>query len=304
MKKLMLGLTAVLALAFSAPALAADATPFGGATVTDGVATLVSNTGNTATTDDFSGVSIPVPAGLTMAQITHLAAEFNVTDDDCLAGSPRFAINFGDPNKNIVVYLDPTPAVSGGCTVNTWLSTGNLVGTVEPCKVDTSQLAAGTQCTATWASAVALAGNQPITSIRLIVDSGWAFADKEQTVLVRNVKLNDKTFLVPGTTTPPTTKPNAAKLCKAQRAALGTAAFNELWHINAQSNGIGKCVSAMNKAKNASTVQKQIMNAAKACKAKGHKGAKYGACVAATDHLGATKTEAQEHKAKGKAKRN
>lgn len=297
MQKSILAAVAALTLAFAAPALAADATTFGGATVTDGVATLVSNTGNTSTADDYSGVSIPVPAGLTLGQITQLSAEFNVTDDDCLGGSPRFAINFGDPNKNMFVYLDPTPAAGGGCTVNTWISTGNLVGTTEPCKVDTSQLAAGTQCTATWASAVALMGNTPIRSIQLVVDGGWAFADKEQTILVRNVKLNDKTYLVPATTTPPTTKPNAAKLCKAQRAQMGKAAFNELWHINAQSNGIGKCVSAMNRARNASADQAKVMNASKACKAKGLKGARLGQCVAATDRLAATRTEAQERKA-------
>ena len=44
-------------------ALAADgSTTFGGATVENGVATLVANTGNTSTTDDFSGVTVPVPA--------------------------------------------------------------------------------------------------------------------------------------------------------------------------------------------------------------------------------------------------
>ena len=88
----------------------------------------------------------------------------------------------------------------------------------------------------------------------------------------------------------------------AGRAALGTAAFNELWHINAQSNGIGKCVSATAKARNAAAQQATIMNAAKTCKAKGLKGEKLGQCVAATDRVAATKTEAQERKAAKKAK--
>ena len=294
MRKLLLAAVAALSLATAAPALAADgSTPFGGATVTDGVATLVSNTSNAATTDDFSGITLPLPSGLTLAQITQLSAEFNVTDDDCLGGSPRFAINYGT-NKNIFVYLDPTPAVAGGCLANTWISTGNLVGTTEACRVDTSQIAAGTQCTATWASALALIGTTPITSISLVVDGSWAFTDKEQTIQVRNVKLNDKTFLVPEAPKPPTVNPTTA--CKAQKATLGTAAFNELWHINAQSNGIGRCVSATAKARNAAAQQTLIMNAAKACKAKGHKGAKLGQCVAATDRVAATKTEAQEHK--------
>lgn len=294
MRKLILAAVASLALAAAAPALAADPTTFGAATVTDGVATLVSNTSNTDTADDFSGVTLPLPAGLTLAQVTQLATEFNVTNDDCAGASPRFQIRYAD-GKNIFVYLGPAPTFTG-CTQDTWLSSGNLVGTADQCRVDTSQLSPGTQCS-TWAAAVALVGSQPIQSISLVVDGSWALADKEQTVLVRNVQLNDQTFLTPAAPKP--TKVNAAKVCKAQKAALGTAAFNELWHINAQSNGIGKCVSATAKARNVAAQnaqQRSIMNAAKTCKAKGLKGAKLGQCVAANDRVAATKTEAQERK--------
>ena len=296
MRKVLIAVVAMLALAVSAPAFAADGTtPFGGATVTDGVATLVSNTGNTSTTDDFSGVTLPLPAGLTLAQITQLSAEYNVTDDDCAGGSPRFAINYG-PNKNVFVYLGPSPNFTG-CTQNTFVSTGNLVGTADQLRVDTSQIPGGS-VNSTWAQAVALIGTQAITSISLVVDGSFKFADKEQTVLVRNVKLNDKTFLVPVTTTPAKVNPTTA--CKAQKAALGTKAFNELWGANENSNGIGKCVSATAKARNAAAQQTQIMNASKTCKAKGLKGAKLGQCVAATDKVAATKTEAQENKAKAR----
>lgn len=298
MRKLLLAAVAALTLAVAAPAIAADGTTtFGAATVTDGVATLVSNTSNTDAADDFSGVTVPLPAGLTLAQVTQLAAEFNVTNDDCAGGSPRFVINYA-ANQNMVVYLGPAPTFTG-CAQETWLSSGNLVGTADACRVDTSQLSPGTQCS-TWAAAVALVGTRPINSISVVVDGSWALADKEQTVLLRNVKLNDKTYLTPAAPTPP--KVNPAKVCKAQKAALGTAAFNELWHINAQSNGIGKCVSATAKARNAATQQRTILNAAKTCKAKGLKGEKLGQCVAATDRVAATKTEAQERKAAKKAK--
>src|SRR4029078_1167245 len=75
MKNTMLAAVAACALAMSAPAFAADgSTTFGGATVTDGVATLVANTGNTPTADDFSGVTVPVSSGLTFGQIPHLQA--------------------------------------------------------------------------------------------------------------------------------------------------------------------------------------------------------------------------------------
>ena len=301
-KSLLAAIAAIAALAFAAPALAADGTTTsGGATIGDGGATLVANTANAVATDDSSAVSIPVPAGLTFGQITQLAAEFNVTDDDCGAGSPRFAIKVGD--KNVFVYLGPAPTFSG-CAQNTWTSTGNLVGTADACRVDTSQIAPGTQCS-NWAAAVALVGSQAVQSISVVVDASWtgsaspAFADKEQTVLVRNVQLNDKTYLAPKTKGG---KVNPAKLCKAQLAAAGSrAAFNELWSTNASSNGFGKCVSAVAKARRPAATQESILAAIDSCKAKGLKGAALGACVAARDGVAATKTEKAERKAqKGK----
>lgn len=294
MKKLVLAAIAALALAAAAPALAADPTPFGGATISNGTATLVSDTSNTATTDDFSGVTVPVPTGLTFGQITQLAAQYNVTDDDCIAGSPRFQVRVG--GKNVMVSFGPSGTLTG-CAQNQWLDTGNLTqAQASECRVDTSQFAGGTQCSS-WAAAVALLGSQLVESVSLVVDSGYALADKEQTVLVRNIKLNNETFLVP--TTPTTGKVNPTTACKAQKALLGTAAFNTLWTQNANSNGIGKCVSAAAKARNAARHQASIMNAAKACKAKGLKGAALGRCVAATDNVAATTVKAQG-KAKGR----
>lgn len=306
MRKLLFAAVAALALAATAPALAADPTTSGSATITDNVGTIVSNTSVPNTpADDGGAITFPIASGLTLAQITQLSAEFNVTDDDCSAGSPRFAINFG-LNKNVVVYLDPTPSVSGGCTANTWLSTGNLVGTTDACRVDTSQIAPGTQCTATWASAVSLMGSQPILSISFVVDSGWSQADQEQTIQVRTVKINNDTFLAPKAPEGPKLNPTTA--CKAQQAALGRAAFNELWNKDGTWNGFGKCVSAAAKAQNVSaqnlsTMQSKIMNAAKTCKAKGLKGEKLGQCVAATDRVAATLTEAQENQGKAKGRR-
>jgi hypothetical protein len=307
MRKLLLTAIAALALAATAPALAADgSTTFGGATVENGVATLVANTGNASATDDFSGVTVPVPTGLTFGQITELSAEYNVTDDDCGAGSPRFQVKVG--GKNVFVYLGPAGTFTG-CAKNSWLSTGNLVGTTDACRVDTSQFVGGTQCS-TWAAAVTLLGSQAVEGVSLVVDASWdsatqtnpAFTDKEQTVLVRNVKLNGTTFFAP-VAPPTTTKVNPTTACKAQQALLGRTAFNELWATSGTSNGFGKCVSAAAKARNLSAMHASIMSASRACKAKGLKGEKLGQCVAATDRVAATKTEAQENKGKKKGRR-
>src|SRR5215211_4137511 len=150
----------------------------------------------------------------------------------------------------------------------------------------------------TYAQAVALVGAQQVTGISLVADGGWFFADREQTVLVRSVTINNTTY---------TFAPQGGgkggvgpgQFCKALRTSMGTDAFNELWGTNANSrNGMGKCVSAVAHARNAGKTEQQILGALAACKASGLKGGALGACVAANDGLAATRTEAQEAKTK------
>jgi hypothetical protein len=302
-KRLIPAVIAALTLVVAAPAWGADVTLTGGATLADdGTAKLVADVSNASTTDDSSGVVLQTPASLKLSDVTTLSAEFNVTDDDCGAGSPRFQIQIG--GKNVFVYLGPAGTFTG-CTKNTWLSTGNLVGTTDACRVDTSQFAGGTQCS-TWVAAVTLLGSQAIEKISVVVDASWnsptqtnpAFTDKEQTVLLRNVKVNDKTFLEPKTQQGGGgTKPNPSTMCRAERTRMGGQAFNELWGRNGNdANAFGKCVSAMARGLSAPTAaHASIMSASASCKAKGLRGVKLGQCVAAHDGVAATKTEAQEN---------
>lgn len=307
MKRFLLAAIAVLTLVVAAPAWGADVTTTGGATVNaDGTAKLVADVSNASATDDFSGVELQIPASLKLSDVTQLATEFNVTDDDCGAGSPRFQIQIG--GKNVFVYLGPAGTFTG-CTRNTWLSSGNLVGTADACRVDTSQFTGGTQCS-TWAAALTLLGSQTVEKISIVVDASWnsptqtnpAFTDKEQTVLLRNAKLNDKTFLEPKVEGGGggQTKPNPSRMCSAERTRLGTKAFDELWGKNGNdANAFGKCVSAMARGLSAPTAaHAAIMSASTSCKAKGLRGEKLGQCVAAHDSVAATKTEAQENKKK------
>ena len=98
----------IFAAVLAPAALAATATPFGGATVNDGILTLVSNTGDAGSTNDASGATFSDTGVTTFSSITQLSAEFNVTDDDCLSGSPRFQIRVDTPSvvedKNVFVY--------------------------------------------------------------------------------------------------------------------------------------------------------------------------------------------------------
>ena len=79
-------------------ALAATATPFGGATTSGGVLHLVSDTGDAGAANDFSGASFAATGVTTFASLTTLSTEFDVTDDGCAGGSPRFQIRVQTPS--------------------------------------------------------------------------------------------------------------------------------------------------------------------------------------------------------------
>ena len=247
MRKLIsMAVVATCAAVLASAALAATATPFGGATVSGGILTLVSNTGDAGSTNDASGASFADTGVTTFSSISTLSTEFDVTDDDCKGGSPRFQVRVQTPSgeKNVFVYLGPSPSFTG-CSTNVWIASGNLIGATDG-RYDTSQVQAGTQIS-TYAQALALVGSYQVTGISLVVDSGWAFDDKEQTVKVRNVRVNGSTFYTGETTPPPTSGGlNPAQACRKLRTEMGADAFRAAYGTNRNgANAFGKCVSAM-----------------------------------------------------------
>ncbi|OGH14013.1 MAG: hypothetical protein A2687_06120 [Candidatus Levybacteria bacterium RIFCSPHIGHO2_01_FULL_38_26] len=146
----------------------------------------------------FGGVSFEVQDGTTLGDLATLGTDFNVTDDDCGGGSPRFQVRIDMDNdgvisagdKNVFVYLGPSPNYVG-CTPGTWVSSGNLVTDPDP-RWDTGQV--GGTFYDTYANAVALTAGLEVFRINLVVDSSWMFLDSEQTVLVDNVNINDKLY--------------------------------------------------------------------------------------------------------------
>ena len=279
MRNLIALVAALVVGVIAGPAMAAGtATPFGGATVVNGNLQMVSNTGNADATDNYSGVTLSGTGVTTFASLTTLATEFNVTDDDCKAGSPRFSVRVTTPTgpQNIFVYLGPSPNFTG-CTPNTWLSSGNLINSPDP-RFDTSQVPGGTQYS-THAQAVALFGTYPVESISLVVDSSWAFEDLEQTVLARNIMVNGDTFYV--YPQPTAGGMNPAKACAALRTQMGAEAFKLKYGTNHnKANAFGKCVSSMAQMKSdaaRTNAVKEIAKDAKSCtkshgkgKANGH----------------------------------
>ena len=231
---------AMLATAAVASAAGITSSLFGGAVAEQSDVKLVSDLTDTSTANDFSGITFTLPAGTTFAQLTQLSTEFDPTIGGCGGGSPRFTLHLLG-GKNVFVYLGPSPNFTG-CALNTWQSSGNLIGNNDTGRYDTSQVQTGTQSN-TYSGALTLIGSQQVTSIDLVVDAGWFFNPQSQTVLVRNVQINDQTFVVPGTGTH---KANPARLCKAELASMGKTDFEKKWGSNHNlHNATGKCVSAM-----------------------------------------------------------
>src|SRR5438093_5024768 len=166
MKRFIVLLATLVMVALVPTAVAASGSLFGGATKSGSKVRLVSNTATPT-----SGLNFTHPRVTTFSSLTRLATKFNVTDDGCGGGSPRFQLNFG--NQNVFVYLGPSPTFTG-CTLNTLVVSGNLVGNNDACRWDTSQIVPGTQCS-TYTAALALLGTRTVTGIQLVVDSGSTF---------------------------------------------------------------------------------------------------------------------------------
>ena len=191
-------------LAFAFVASAAAPALFGGATMYDGIVTLVSNTKDADTNNDYSGIAFDVAEGTTVADLSTLSTDYNVTDDDCAGGSPRFQLALDDDadgtsDGNVFVYLGEAPNFTG-CAENTWESSGELIGSTEE-RFDLTQF--GGEFYSTNEDLIAQLGDAEILEVTLVADGGWAFEDGEQTVLIDNVSVNgtDYEFTASPTTT-------------------------------------------------------------------------------------------------------
>jgi hypothetical protein len=140
----------------------------------------------------YGGIDFDIPAGTTFADLQSLSTDYNVTDDNCGGGSPRFQVNVtnGTNSGSIMVYLGPPPAYAL-CPPNVWVNSGDLLEGVNP--IDTSQLPAGTFYDP-YAVAVTKYGSYLVTGVQLVIDSSWnpvaTGGDGEQTVWFDNTNID------------------------------------------------------------------------------------------------------------------
>lgn len=260
-------LALVAAAAFAGPAAAATGTLYGSATVEGDHVKIVSDVSDAVATNDFGGIRLTGTGVTTFASLTTLSAQFNVTDDSCQLGSPRFELDFAGTTNNVFVYLGTVDAGNYVCAPNTWLSTGNLIGSTD-LRFDLTKF--GGPFYGTYAQALALVGGLALEEVRFVVDGGNPSGDKEQTVLVKQIVVNSTTF-----SWQQQTGMNPAQTCRDLRNSMGAVAFADMYGDNVNNaNAFGKCVSWHAKHKAAATA-----SATKACVKQGKKGKALRACV-------------------------
>ena len=191
-------LAAATALVIAGIATAAHYTLFGNASIVasgnpGNAAQLVSSlTGTPA----YAGVDVSPTSPIAWSSLATLSSDFNVTDDSCGGGSPRFVLDVDTTGDNVAdgdvsISFGPSPSFTG-CTTG-WQSTGNLIGNNDAGRYDFSHL--GGSPFTTYSNAPAAVQNGKVVGIAVVVDGYWntsaSGGDNEQTVLVDNVTVND-----------------------------------------------------------------------------------------------------------------
>jgi hypothetical protein len=132
----------------------------------------------------YSGISLPVPAGMTLSDISSLDATYTVTSGNCGLGSPRFQISLPGahpaPADHIFAYFGTAPNYNS-CAGGTQTQ-NNLL---QPF-VDTSQL--GGTFYDTYSHAVATWGNQPVSAITVVADG------PNQVIEIQSLSVNDTEY--------------------------------------------------------------------------------------------------------------
>ncbi len=164
-------------------------------------ATKTTTTTGPATLESTSDGSVPygylsfTPSGLTVADLYQLQADFTWLQGADAGGSPRWQIN--TPASSINVYYGETPNFSGDPSTDATYS-ANLL-TLSDTRVDDTQL--GGPFYDTWSHAVAAYGSEPVTSVSLIVDGGWASQGTQEIQLADATVNGNEWFPIPAGTT-------------------------------------------------------------------------------------------------------
>ena len=140
--------------------------------------------------DSYGGIDFTMPEGTTIKDITHLSTNFAMISGACGGGSPRFQIGVIDPftntEKTIYAYIGEGPTYS--CDPSGWQESGNVVE--DGRFVDATQL--GSLFYTPYDEFLDTFGSYRVTSVILVVDSGWMFGG--QSVAVDNLQVIDQTF--------------------------------------------------------------------------------------------------------------
>jgi len=187
-----------LAIFGTAHASGSDYSTFGAVTIVSGgnPGSAAQLTSDPTVAPGYGGIDFSPSSPISWSNLSTLSADFNVTDDGCGGGSPRIVLNIdtdgnGTADGDVSISLGPSPNFTG-CSTNTWISTGNLIGNTDAGRYDFSHLGGSTFTTYSGAPASVMNGS--VVGASIVVDGSWNSSatggDSEQTVLVDNLNIN------------------------------------------------------------------------------------------------------------------
>ena len=151
---------------------------------------LVSDTSDAETANDFANLAFEPEGILTVADLTNLTAVYDVAEGNCGGGSLRWEID--TTAGNVFVYYGAFPSFDDCNDAATSQSGVNLLS-LDDARVDSSQVLAGSQQN-TWDAFVAAYGDLTVEAVRLVADGGWSQPGGVQSFEIASATVNDNTF--------------------------------------------------------------------------------------------------------------
>ena len=140
--------------------------------------------------DSYGGIDLSMPEETRFEDIKHLSTDYIVITGTCGGGSPRFQISVFDPitltEKILFAYIGESHNYT--CPSDGWQTSGNVLENGK--FIDATQL--GSLFYTSYEEALTYFGKDKVTTIKLVVDSGWMFGT--QSIEVDNIRINDEVF--------------------------------------------------------------------------------------------------------------
>lgn len=143
--------------------------------------------------------SVDFPGAAKLSDLSHLAAQYSMTQGTCAGGAPRFHISVQAPDHS-VVRLDDNFNTAATPSSTATSNFGGCSGAGPYTEVDvTTTTSSDWQVNVgnsffTWSQILATYGSDKLLHASIVLDGGWANPGLIQQMLIQKWQVNGKTF--------------------------------------------------------------------------------------------------------------